>query len=354
MVLIDEIKSKDWQLDWESGYGILSRCIATDKYFEPMQREFGCSLHEFLIVAIGNQTFGYLEVEDLDRFGRALLPLVETLEKAKEFSKKSKEIADYAVSEVDVSGKQFFNNIEHIIDVFNIYGVYQNATKALFERLPLDFDSAIKDIIEDIRKYSETFYKELPLFDRLGEYITSKEVGYSVSEILAMTTFELITYRDTGVLPSSEKLHERSICSGIYRNSENDIRLISGEEVKEIKKKWMSNYKDGQVSGVTAYGGQIQGICKVVNKFKGADIKKGEILVSVMTTPDAVPLMKKSAAIVTDGGGMLCHAAIVARELKIPCVIGTKIATQVLKDGDLVEVDADNGIVKIIEKHEEQ
>ncbi|GAG22226.1 unnamed protein product, partial [marine sediment metagenome] len=49
---------------------------------------------------------------------------------------------------------------------------------------------------------------------------------------------------------------------------------------------------------------------------------------------------------ITDGGGTLCHAAIVAREMKIPCIVGTKIATRVLKDGDLVEVDADKGIVR--------
>jgi pyruvate,water dikinase len=60
--------------------------------------------------------------------------------------------------------------------------------------------------------------------------------------------------------------------------------------------------------------------------------------------------MKKAGAIVTDEGGLTCHAAIVSRELRVPCVIGTKIATKVLKDGDLVEVDADRGIVKILGK----
>ena len=58
--------------------------------------------------------------------------------------------------------------------------------------------------------------------------------------------------------------------------------------------------------------------------------------------------MKKASAIITDEGGLSCHAAIVARELGIPCIIGTKIATKVLKDGDRVEVDADKGIVKKI------
>ena len=69
-------------------------------------------------------------------------------------------------------------------------------------------------------------------------------------------------------------------------------------------------------------------------------------LVSNATQPELLPAMKKAAAIVTDVGGMTCHAAIVSRELGVPCVIGTKIASQVLKDGDLVEVDASHGRVK--------
>jgi pyruvate,water dikinase len=60
--------------------------------------------------------------------------------------------------------------------------------------------------------------------------------------------------------------------------------------------------------------------------------------------------MKMASAIITEDGGMTCHAAIVARELGRPCITGIKIATKVLKDGDLVEIDADNGIVKIIKK----
>lgn len=69
-----------------------------------------------------------------------------------------------------------------------------------------------------------------------------------------------------------------------------------------------------------------------------------------MTSPWYLPAMKKATAIVTDEGGITCHAAIVSRELKKPCIIGTKIATKVLKDGDLVEVDANKGIVRIIKQ----
>jgi len=75
-------------------------------------------------------------------------------------------------------------------------------------------------------------------------------------------------------------------------------------------------------------------------------MNKGDIMVSHTTFPALVPAIKKAAALITDDGGITCHAAIVAREMKIPCVIGTKIATKVLKDGDKVEVDASKGIIK--------
>lgn len=70
------------------------------------------------------------------------------------------------------------------------------------------------------------------------------------------------------------------------------------------------------------------------------------ILVAVTTHPDYVPAMRKAVAIITDEGGITSHAAIVSREFCIPCIVGTKMATKILNDGDLVEVDANNGVVK--------
>ena len=77
-------------------------------------------------------------------------------------------------------------------------------------------------------------------------------------------------------------------------------------------------------------------------------MKKREILVAPMTSPEYILAMRKASAIVTDTGGMTCHAAIVSRELGIPCIVGTKIATKVFKDGMKIEVDTKNGIVKIL------
>ncbi|MEY3197555.1 MAG: hypothetical protein RL023_25 [Candidatus Parcubacteria bacterium] len=85
-----------------------------------------------------------------------------------------------------------------------------------------------------------------------------------------------------------------------------------------------------------------------------ADAQEGDILVSTMTTPDFLPAMKKAAAIITDEGGITCHAAIVARELQKPCIIATKFATQILQDGDIVEVDAHKGSITILERASKQ
>ncbi|MFA6304755.1 MAG: PEP-utilizing enzyme [Patescibacteria group bacterium] len=104
-----------------------------------------------------------------------------------------------------------------------------------------------------------------------------------------------------------------------------------------------SNYLKGQV----ARPGHVTGRVRIIKrKNQVGSLLSDEILVSPMTTPDFISAMKKAGAIITDEGGITCHAAIVARELGIPCIIGTKIATQVLHDGDLVEVDANKGIIR--------
>jgi len=107
--------------------------------------------------------------------------------------------------------------------------------------------------------------------------------------------------------------------------------------------------KNNEIKGQVAFKGKLRGKVRLIKLVAEAkSLKKGEVLVTAMTDPRYIQAMKKAAAIVTDEGGITCHAAIVARELKKPCIIGTKIATQVLRSGDEVEVDAVKGIVKII------
>jgi pyruvate, water dikinase len=105
---------------------------------------------------------------------------------------------------------------------------------------------------------------------------------------------------------------------------------------------------DGEIlaRGLGAAPGLAGGAARVVKDREGARLADGEVLITHMTAPDWVPLMRRAAAIVTDSGGMTCHAAIVSRELGIPCVVGTGNATRVLRDGEVVTVDATHGVVR--------
>ncbi|OGF21219.1 hypothetical protein A2Y83_02285 [Candidatus Falkowbacteria bacterium RBG_13_39_14] len=121
-----------------------------------------------------------------------------------------------------------------------------------------------------------------------------------------------------------------------------DKKIIS--KIEDYFKEDVSDSKT--IKGQTAYKGKTKGR---VYKCSSLSEPSGEfILVSAMTHPQDIPLIKKSLAVITDEGSILCHAAIICRELKKPCITGTKIATQILKDGDLIEVDAEKGFIKIL------
>jgi pyruvate,water dikinase len=100
------------------------------------------------------------------------------------------------------------------------------------------------------------------------------------------------------------------------------------------------------VQGLAASAGRASGVVRVLQTpDEGHRLQAGEVLVAPMTSPDWVPTMRRAAAVVTDGGGMTCHAAIVSRELRVPAVVGARNATTVLRDGELVTVDGAQGTV---------
>lgn len=106
-----------------------------------------------------------------------------------------------------------------------------------------------------------------------------------------------------------------------------------------------------EFKGTIGYKGNVKGIVRIVSGPEDMyEFRDGEILVAIHTNPALLPIMIRCAAIVTDEGGLASHAAIVARELKKPCIIGTKVATQVFKTGDLIQVDAESGIVRKLQK----
>jgi len=119
------------------------------------------------------------------------------------------------------------------------------------------------------------------------------------------------------------------------------------EEFKKIKKDIIEEEISEEIKGIPINKGIVKGEVRVINQTTQLkDIPKRKIIVTAMTKPDMTPFLKKSIAIITDEGGILCHTANVAREFGIIAVIGTKNATKVLKSGDLVEVNANKGTVK--------
>ena len=130
--------------------------------------------------------------------------------------------------------------------------------------------------------------------------------------------------------------------------------FASGAEAGTIIKEELGSSEEdfskiSELNGTIACKGNAQGKVRIINtNAEIKDFQKGEVLITSMTSPNYISAMEKAVAFVTDEGGLLSHAAIVSREMNKPCIIGTKIATKVFKDGDLVEVDADKGVVKKI------
>lgn len=184
----------------------------------------------------------------------------------------------------------------------------------------------------------------------------AKRLSISYAEILYLSPEEISESLRVGKLLSKIRIDERKKSWALFRDV-GGLLILQGKDADEfaqIQDFINEDLKDiKEISGQVGFAGKVQGIVKVVLTPHDIDkVKRGDILVTVMTFPSYIAAMEKASAFITDEGGILCHAAIVAREMKKPCVISTKIATKVLKDGDSVEVDANNGIVKVLKRTE--
>lgn len=248
----------------------------------------------------------------------------------------------------------------------------------------INFDNLIKEKLESAennKKIKNEIYKKYNISDNLKRIIKISEIFTHVQdkrkERVLRTNYAQFKIMDEIALrfdKSNEICYYLTIAEAIkllrtgkidwnniekrlteefaifYFNGKSEI-LWREEIEKKINKNniFDHNQEIKELKGAVAYRGNVKGKVQVLRNSKDIELfKQGNILVANQTTPEFVPAMKKAVAIVTDQGGITCHAAIVSRELKVPCVIGTKIATKILKDGDFIEVDADKGIVRII------
>ena len=258
--------------------------------------------------------------------------------------------------------------IDYTLDIFSIFlDLY---TKLIMVAYAVSYSADFSEVLDKdkrdlfdswvlkIRKRIEKIYKDgenifIPEYTKwLSENELSSYSQESLTYLFADELREFITKNKK--LPSEEDLASRKklLYARFYMPEKFNHETNSEAEKEIVRLKLFEEEQLPNVNslkGQTAQKGFAKGMVRII--LKRSDIDKfidGEIIVAPMTDPSYLPIMRNALAFVTDEGGTLCHAAIVARELKKPCIIGTKIATRVLKDGMEVEVDANKGIVKII------
>ncbi len=245
------------------------------------------------------------------------------------------------------------------------------AKKVNFEKFIKDFENLPKRTKEkntllnrikdqelfDLLKISDTIFV---IHDRRKEYMT-QAITYLEAILGEIAKRFQIPLMDLHYIRPSEleklpklwpELKKRRKSSVYILFPKDEEILLTGEKAKKYFEKLEKNKnleKVSEIKGNSASPGKVRGIVKVCRGEKElVKMQEGDILVACMTQPEFLPAMKKASAVITDEGGLTCHAAIVARELGIPCIIGTKFATKILKDRDIVELDANSGIIRKI------
>jgi phosphohistidine swiveling domain-containing protein len=194
-----------------------------------------------------------------------------------------------------------------------------------------------------------TEYRKVVLGLIMAEISAKASLDGNIINFLTPEEIVALCDGDRKVLENSAEKNNNYI---FLKFPKEEILLFGKETVGEFVAFF---HKDGfhleeeRIKGSVAYPGKATGRVKIVyseNDFE--KFNQGDILVTIHSNPALMTVIKKCGAIVADEGGISSHAAIVSREFKIPCIMGTKIATKILRDGDLVEVDAENGVVNII------
>lgn len=209
-----------------------------------------------------------------------------------------------------------------------------------------ELKAKLKDITE-IRQQHRDFINQIMYppgpFDIYVKEI-EKRVGFSVDQFHVGDILDAL---------GGEDIRDRKMADYVIFGSFSNWEPIEGGEAQQIFEQLLPEQKKTELKGSIGNKGYYKGVVRKIEfsletdyAKEIAEMNKGEVLVSGSTGPEMILACKKAGAIVTEEGGMLTHAAIVSRELGIPCVVGTKVATTVFETGDEIEVDANSGIVR--------
>ncbi len=330
-------ENRAWNLVATRVFGLFEIWLATEVYPNFPIKEGGFNLDTIVLGKHGIME-RYVDQKELDGF--------ENLAKAGSFLELLKGFKKYEELVFPFFEKDPLENREEFMKIFRQLWIHE-ITSFFLGFYVTDQESI--DMISDLRG------------TKSAQHIATSEflpkLYKQISETLNIDT-ELLKYAlpdeivslnlDAGLLTLRQKQYVIESIAG-------KARLLIGEEAVAYTKEFLKNIKNeideniSEFKGNPAFKGKVSGkVIIITNENDLVNVSDGDILVSPMTRTSFLPAMQRASAFITDEGGVTCHAAIVARELQKPCIVGTKIATKVLKDGDLVEVDADRGIVKIL------
>ena len=360
----DSLLRIDWEKSLERKQSFLIASIISNAYKSELYNISGIRFENELVSYKNGYATYFRSTKEMEQvLSGQFLELAVDSKKIKNIIKKGlttpKQANDLILSVQKSLSEGGIGNITEIIQEYKEIFTYQTI-------LPYWILRAI-DSVEG--KEREKYAQVVELFAPFRMMSDSKQLEESV--LLPLVTFlsekkgldkELLLYLSESelvlmVTGESDKnldsfLKKRSTNDFVYHLDKNAIDRFEydqsytslGEEtfVSDAKTVW---------EGSSAYPGKVVGVAKVIESPKDmVKFNKGDIVISVSTSPVLTPMLSNARAIVSDEGGIMTHAAIISREMKIPAVVGVGDASKFIKDGDLVEVDADKGLVKIITK----
>ncbi len=345
------IRRSEWVKNWAGGWSLLTCTYLGEQYTHTLWSELGTGLrHAVLLVRGGYSTCLYPKPE-LDSFGAGMADRVvkdnkfakwlcsEVKKRADRITSTMHSLASRQISEKDYS-RFLIDFYQYVSPHVCVKRVPDYLPQKEMQRLLPQFEAArlnSEHVYADTEKLMEEFAKQVGRKNKLAPKL-----------VLCCTKEEIAKYFRTGKLPAASELEKRwDFAALVFENGE--YKLLTGPQAAEVEKAVHAFAEKSKLSGKSAFPGIARGRVRIViDPTKARDFRRGDVLVTGMTRPTFLPLMEKACAFVTDAGGILSHAAIVAREMRKPCIVGTERATKVLKDGDRVEVDATKGTVRKI------
>lgn len=336
----------------------LKNCLLYESMEDNFKKVFKRNYPTFLTVREGNSFTHYIEKETGEEMTSFIL--AET-RKNREFMGKILEIAGQKYKELIKFCETLNKNessltnsqiAEILKEYFRLYKepypyfmitVYGGIFEREAEKKDSEEAKEITEIMIKLRYFGrENWNKAHELTRRLFAE-TARRLNLSIENLKFLKPAEIIGLLNKKNLNTNETIKQRQKCYFFHKNGKFELK-----ENQTFKIEQEITPETNEITGRGTFHAKITGKARIINNKGDLEkVNQGDIIVLRMTTPDLVcEAMKKAAAIITDEGGITCHAAVVSREFNIPALIGTRFATKIFKDNDKIEVDTEKGIAR--------